>query len=120
MIYASAFYEGSQNTNLELNIYSKIGFLLLLFSFISLFYVIYELREIWTVKLYISPTHKIVKSFLFRWFRHPNYFLNIIPEIFGITLLCNAWRTIMFLIPIYLIILSVRIYQEEKVMKGML
>lgn len=85
-----------------------------------LFYVIYALREVWTVKIFIVPNHKIVKSFLFRTVRHPNYFLNVIPEIIGVTLLCNAWKTMMFVLPVYLVILIIRIYQEEKAMKGML
>lgn len=119
LLYASALYEAWVN-KADFNMYSQIGTGILIFSYTMLFYVIYELREVWTVKLYIAPTHKVIKSFLFRTVRHPNYFLNVIPEIFGVVLLCNAWKTLLFVIPPYLVILAIRIYQEERVMKGML
>ena len=82
-----------------------------------LFYVIYQLKEIWTVKIYILPNHKINTSFIFKYFRHPNYFLNIIPELIGLSLLCQAKLTAMFILPLYMIILAIRIMQEEKAMK---
>ncbi|WP_343642303.1 isoprenylcysteine carboxylmethyltransferase family protein [Chryseobacterium sp.] len=118
-VYGGSFYE-AYIKNVEFNLYSKIGFCIMVFSYLMLFYVIYALREVWTVKIFIVPNHKIVKSFLFRTIRHPNYFLNIIPEIIGITLLCNAWKTMIFVLPIYIVVLIIRIYQEEKAMKGML
>lgn len=96
---------------------SVAGALLLLFAYGMLFWVINELRGIWTVKLYILPEHKINTSFLFRTIKHPNYFLNILPELVGVALLCHAWHTLMLLLPVYLVILAMRIYQEEKVMK---
>lgn len=96
---------------------SVIGAIMVVNALIALFWVIRELGEVWTVKLYILPNHKINTSALFKYIRHPNYFLNIIPELIGIILLCHAWNTFYFVFPIYLIILGVRIYQEEKVMK---
>lgn len=96
---------------------SFVGALLMLFAYGMLFWVINELRGIWTVKLYILPEHKINTSFLFRTIKHPNYFLNILLELGGVALLCHAWHTLMLLLPVYLVILAVRIYQEEKVMK---
>ncbi|QIM64731.1 isoprenylcysteine carboxyl methyltransferase family protein [Frederiksenia canicola] len=96
---------------------SLIGAVIVVLSLVALFWVIRELGEIWTVKLYILPHHQLNTSPIFKHIRHPNYFLNIIPELIGIILLCHAWHTLYFVFPIYLIILGVRIYQEEKVMK---
>lgn len=96
---------------------SAIGSLVLIFSFLVLIYVIYQLRKIWTVKLIIATNHKINTSFLFKYIRHPNYFLNIIPELAGIGMLCHAWHVMVILIPLYMVTLIVRIVQEEKVMK---
>jgi isoprenylcysteine carboxyl methyltransferase (ICMT) family protein YpbQ len=118
-VYGGSFYEAYSNDT-EFNLYSKVGLCIMTFSYLMLFYVMYALREVWTVKIFIVPNHKVVKSFLFRAVRHPNYFLNVIPEIIGVTLLCNAWKTMMFVLPVYLVILIIRIYQEEKAMKGML
>ena len=87
---------------------------LLVLAFAVLFYVIAALKEIWTVKLYILPDHKINHAFLFKYIRHPNYYLNIIPELIGLSLFCHAKYTAIFGLPVYLIILFVRIKQEEQ------
>lgn len=115
--YFLCLFEAIKNENLLLDSTSKIGLGLLIFAYAVLFYVIYELREVWTLKIYILPQHKIVQSFLFRWVKHPNYFLNIIPELIGMALLCKAQTTFIVLFPIYLVILGVRISQEQKAMK---
>lgn len=118
LFYFSCLYEAYHNDTLQVNsTMAKIGFGLLVFAYTILFYVIYELKNIWTLKIYILKNHTINKSFLFRYVRHPNYFLNIIPELIGISFLCSAYTTLIILMPFYLVILSIRIYQEEKAMK---
>ncbi len=52
-----------------------------------LFMVIKSLGGIWTLKLFILPNHPIIKSGLYKITKHPNYFLNIIPELIGVLLL---------------------------------
>ncbi|EHK89487.1 isoprenylcysteine carboxyl methyltransferase family protein [Aggregatibacter actinomycetemcomitans] len=116
LFYFSCITEANYN-QVIFNKESQIGLMILIFSLIMLFYVIYQLKEIWTVKVYILPNHKINTSFIFRYFRHPNYFLNIIPELIGLSLLCQAKLTAMFILPLYMIILAIRIIQEEKAMK---
>lgn len=97
---------------------SLIGAILFGFSYIILLTVIYQLRDIWTVKLIIAKEQKINKNFLFKYIRHPNYFLNIIPELIGIGLLCKAWTAMVVILPFYGIVMAVRIVQEEKVMQA--
>ncbi len=116
LFYVSAVIE-SVVMGREFNTVSWIGVILFAGSYIILIMVIVQLREIWTVKLFIAKEHKVVKSFLFRTIRHPNYFLNILPELIGIGLLCNAFKTMLFVFPLYLVSLTVRIVQEERVMK---
>lgn len=89
----------------------------MLFAYGILFYVIYKLRDIWTVKLYIAPQQRLERSFLFRTVRHPNYFLNIMPELIGVALLCHAWITLIIGYPLYLCLLFIRIRQEEEAMR---
>lgn len=116
LFYFSALIEAYYN-GCPFDFISFIGAIMLVNALIALFWVIRELGEIWTVKLYILPNHQINTSPLFQYIRHPNYFLNILPELIGLVLLCHAWKTLAFLFPVYLVILAVRIYQEEKVMK---
>ncbi|MCX8132000.1 MAG: DUF1295 domain-containing protein [Clostridia bacterium] len=96
---------------------SFVGLLIWLFSFIMLILVIYQLREVWTVKLLIAKKHKINKSFFFKYIRHPNYFLNIIPELISITLISKFYMLFIVVFPVYLITLVLRITEEERVMK---
>lgn len=116
--YAGALYEAySQAT--EFNVISLVGLGVMTFAYGVLLYVIYKLRDVWTVKLYIAPNHRIERSFLFRTVRHPNYYLNIIPELIGVALLCNAWLTLCVGFPLYMCLLVVRIKQEEQAMKDL-
>ena len=92
-------------------------YFVMLFAYVMLFYVMYKLRDVWTVKLYIVPNQRIERSLLFRTVRHPNYFLNIMPELIGVALLCNAWYTLCIGFPLYVVLLIVRIRQEEAAMK---
>ena len=96
---------------------SFFGLGLFIFSMVMLWIVILSLKDIWTVKLIIAPGQRIIKTFPFKYFRHPNYFLNIIPELVSIALICQARFTLLIGLPLYLIPLGIRIFQEEKVMK---
>ncbi|KXB76538.1 isoprenylcysteine carboxyl methyltransferase family protein [Prevotella amnii] len=117
--YFGALYEG-YTSNMEFDRTSVIGVAVMAFAYIMLFYVIYKLSDVWTVKLYIVPNHRIDRSFLFRTVRHPNYFLNIIPELVGVALLCHAWTTLCVGLPLYGYLLIVRIRQEERAMRHLL
>lgn len=114
--YFGALYE-AYIKGVDFNTLSMAGVGVMAFAYGMLFYVIYKLRDVWTVKLYIAPHHRIERSFLFRSVRHPNYYLNIIPELIGVALLCNAWTTLCIGFPLYLCLLIVRIRQEEAAMK---
>lgn len=102
----------------SVNNYTYAGLALFTFSMIALWIVILSLKDIWTVKLIISPAHEINKSFIFKYFRHPNYFLNVIPELIAVALICQAWYTLSIGVPLYMIPLCIRILQEEKTMKA--
>lgn len=75
------------------------------------------LHRFWTVKLLIASDHVLNQSALFRWVRHPNYFLNIIPELCGLTLIMGAWLVLVCGLPVYLLVLRQRILEEEQVMR---
>ncbi len=109
-----AYFRGQNIDNTSL-----IGIGTMLFAYVMLFYVMYSLRAVWTVKLYILPNHEVVRSLLFRTVKHPNYFLNIIPELIGVGLLCHSWYTLCFIFPIYCLILSYRIRLENQLMKSL-
>ncbi|MFD1990495.1 isoprenylcysteine carboxylmethyltransferase family protein [Paenibacillus nicotianae] len=94
-----------------------VGLLVYLFSLVTLMYVIRTLSPFWTFKLYIAKDHKLVESPLFKHVRHPNYYMNIIPELIGFALISQAWVVFIPLFILHLITLINRISLEEKVMK---
>jgi isoprenylcysteine carboxyl methyltransferase (ICMT) family protein YpbQ len=117
IFYGTCFIEGSYTSGKDS--LSILGLGLYIFAIIILYYVIFEIRHVWTVKLIIAPRsyHVINKSVLFRYIKHPNYYLNIIPELFGLALIFHAWYTLLIGFPLYLILLLTRIRQEKSIMK---
>jgi isoprenylcysteine carboxyl methyltransferase (ICMT) family protein YpbQ len=95
------------------------GLLLYGASMAMLIWVVRLLGPVWTVKLLIARDHALVTHPLFRLVRHPNYFLNILPELIGLALALHAWRTLAIGMPLYLIPLIVRMRQEERVMRDL-
>lgn len=93
------------------------GMSLYILSAFALVLVMRTLGPLWTIKVIISTNHTLVTSGVFRLFRHPNYFLNILPELFAFGVALGAFHTILIGIPIYLIPLVIRIRQEERAMR---
>lgn len=93
------------------------GFAVYLFGAVMLLVVSRLLGRLWTVKLFIAPDHQLVTHPLFRLVRHPNYFLNILPELVGYALTLHAFHTLVVGLPLYLIPLVIRIRQEEAAMR---
>lgn len=97
---------------------SIVGISLLVFAFLMLYYIVnYLLKDIWTVKLMVANNHKYNPHLLFKIVKHPNYYLNIIPELIGLAMICYSKTAIMFVMPVYLVILFIRIKQEDKILK---
>ncbi|MGT2888201.1 isoprenylcysteine carboxyl methyltransferase family protein [Streptococcus didelphis] len=116
MIYAFSLIEAVLK-QIRFDWISLLGFLLMASSIVALYYVTQLLGDIWTVKLMIAKNHRYVNHWLFRYVKHPNYFLNIGPEMIGIVLLCHASITACLLFPFYILSLSIRIVEENRLLK---
>jgi isoprenylcysteine carboxyl methyltransferase (ICMT) family protein YpbQ len=99
------------------NSVSVIGLLLYGISVVSILMVIRLLGRLWTVRLIIAEDHSLVRHRLFRIVRHPNYYLNVLPELVGFALVLHAYYTLLIGLPLYLIPLVTRIRQEEQIMR---
>ncbi|MBB5345328.1 isoprenylcysteine carboxylmethyltransferase family protein [Tunturibacter empetritectus] len=104
--------------NAPFDIISAIGFILYGISFIAILAVIRLLGRFWTVKLLIARDHSLVLHPFLRLIRHPNYFLNAIPELVGVALVLHAYDTLVVGLPVVLILFANRIRQEERAMKA--
>ncbi len=96
---------------------SIVGFVIYLFGVVMLLVVSRLLGRFWTVKLMIARDHALVMHPSFRMVRHPNYFLNILPELIGYALTLHAYLALVVGLVIYAVPLTLRIRQEEKVMR---
>jgi len=114
--YLLSLWQGIHDDR-HINQVSLFGAGLFCFSMLMLYFVIRALGSVWTIKLIIANNHPVNKSALFRYVRHPNYFLNVIPELVSIAMICQAWTVLIIGLPLYMIPLGIRIYQEETVMK---
>ncbi len=117
LFYACCLLEGLSSGKV-MNDYSYFGIGLFIFSIANLLWVIISLGDIWTIKLIISPDHILITNPIFKLVRHPNYYLNVIPELISVAFICNAWLTLIIGLPLYAIPLTIRITEEEKLMRG--
>ncbi len=95
---------------------SVCGLVVYLFGVVMLVIVSRMLGRFWTVKLLIARDHDLVTKPLFRSVRHPNYYLNILPELVGFALTLHAYSTLAIGLAVYLVPLVLRIRLEERVM----
>jgi isoprenylcysteine carboxyl methyltransferase (ICMT) family protein YpbQ len=114
--YTAALIEGLWRGS-QVDAITWLGFALILFSVLMLAYVIHELGNLWSVKVLLASGHTLKQSWLFRTVRHPNYYLNILPELVGVALVMKAWLVLAILFPCYLAVLFQRIKLEEQVMR---
>jgi isoprenylcysteine carboxyl methyltransferase (ICMT) family protein YpbQ len=116
LFYVASFVEGWwRGTRMDALAWS--GLVLYGAAMLVLLQVIRELGGIWTVKVLLARRHTLNRSWLFRAVRHPNYYLNILPELVGLALAMKAWFTLAILFPCYLVALFRRIRIEERVMR---
>lgn len=116
IFYIAAFLEGWWRGS-RLDGLAWLGLACYGFAMLALLYVIRELGGLWTIKVLIAPGHALKQSWLFRALRHPNYYLNIIPELLALVLIMKAWLTFFLLFPAYLATLICRIRIEEAAMR---
>jgi isoprenylcysteine carboxyl methyltransferase (ICMT) family protein YpbQ len=121
LYYGACITEGLSKGNWGKDLFSWAGLILYALSIIILYYIIRQISHIWTIKLIIAPKHIhiINKGFIFKYFRHPGYYLGDIVELIGVALIFHAWYVLAIGLPVYLIPLIIRIIQEERIMKFM-
>ena len=115
--YVAAFLEGLWRGS-QIDAWTWVGLVIYGFAMLALLYVIHELGHLWTVKVLIAPGHELKQGWLFRAVRHPNYYLNILPELLAVAVVLKAWLVLLFLFPCYLAALFRRIRIEEEAMRG--
>lgn len=118
LFYFCALFEGIYK-KVQFDNIGLIGTLIIGLSFFILIRVIQILGKYWTVKLIFADKHTLNTNWLFKHVKHPNYFLNIIPELIGVTLVFHAWYTLLILLMPYGICLYLRIREENQLLANL-
>jgi len=113
--YGAALIEGLWR-EAQVDAFTWLGLTLYGFAMLILAHVIHELGRLWSVKLLLASDHTLKQSWLFCAVRHPNYYLNIVPELIGVAFVLKAWLAVAILLPCYLFALLQRVKLEERVM----
>ena len=92
--------------------------LLIVFIFVQLirFKIIYDLGRFWTTKIIVLEDVPMVKSGLYKYFRHPNY-LIVFLEVFLVCLIFVDYQALICFSLLNLLLLLTRVYFEEKANK---
>lgn len=95
---------------------SALGLLLILIGIIIRWSAILELRKFFTVDVKILADHKLIRSGLFKYVRHPSYFGLLISVLgLGVTMV-NWLSTLVMLVP-HIVIIVMRINEEESALE---
>ena len=113
----SCIAEGSLSA-VQLDVTSLIGIGLVGESVLVLYLLIRALGELYTVKVLIAPSHQRVRSAIYDRLRHPIYFFVLIPEWIGMGLAMHAWIAMAAGLPVLLVLLLLRIRQEEAALRA--
>ena len=76
-------------------------------------WAMFTLGEYWSVQIEVRESHKLVKEGPYRYLRHPAYLSNLM-EYLGVSLIANAYYTLIGVLVIYLPLNLIRLYLEEK------
>lgn len=115
--YLAAMVEGLAWRHAVFDKVSIVGLLLYALGMFALLLVLLALGRQWTVKIMVSPGHHLVLGGIYRYFRHPNYVCNLVPELVGFALCMHGYYTLMLGLPVYAFILLRRISEEDAAMQ---
>jgi len=106
-----AEYSTNQTTT-----FSLFFFVLYLFFLTFKAWVITSLGKFWNTKIYHIPDFPLIENGVYKYIKHPNYMI-VIAEIAIIPLVFHLYYTAIAFTVLNAIMLSVRITEENKVLK---
>jgi len=96
--------------------FSSIFLVLYLFLLAFKAWVIMSLGKFWNTKIYHIPDFPLIENGVYKYIKHPNYMI-VIAEIAIIPLVFHLYYTAIAFTVLNAIMLSVRITEENKVLK---
>jgi protein-S-isoprenylcysteine O-methyltransferase Ste14 len=96
---------------------SSLGLVLILIGVIIRWSAIRELKKFFTVDVKILKDHKLIRTGLFKYIRHPSY-LGLLISVLGLGITMVNWLSALILLVPHAIIIVLRINEEEKALEG--
>ena len=100
----------------QTNTFNPFLFVLYLLLLIFKVWIIVSLGKFWNTKIYHIPSFPLIKKGPYKYFKHPNY-LVVVAEIAVIPLVFGLYCTSIAFTVLNFIMLSVRVKEENKVLK---
>lgn len=113
LFIVSLIVEYSTTQTVSFNLFFLVFYFLLL---IFKAWVITSLGKFWNTKIYHIPDFPLIENGVYKYIKHPNY-LIVIAEIAIIPLVFHLYYTAIAFTVLNAIMLSVRIKEEDKVLK---
>ncbi len=117
-IYVTSIFEVLYIQKTQFDVITITGLVLYIFSMFILVLVISGLGGFWSMKVLIASKHVLKVKGIYKYFKHPNYFLNVIPEMIGIGLIAKSFYSTPMLFILLLIILFYRVKKETALMRS--
>jgi isoprenylcysteine carboxyl methyltransferase (ICMT) family protein YpbQ len=95
---------------------SILGFILYLFGVVLRREAISGLGEFWSIYTEIKRNQQFISSGLYKHFKHP-YYLAVILELSGISLISNAYYSMVLVVFIQTPLLIFRVIFEERILR---
>ena len=77
------------------------------------FKVLYDLGKFWTTRIIVHKKKKLIKTGLYKYFKHPNY-LVVFLEVLLVSLIFNDIKALLIFCTTNTFLIFIRIYYEEK------
>ena len=95
---------------------SMVGVGLLALGIVFRRIAIMTLGEYWSVFIEIKEAHAVIKDGIYKYVKHP-YYLAVILELTGFSLICNSWIGIVLTFCLQFPLLIYRSIYEERLLK---
>ena len=96
---------------------SSLGLLLIIAGLIIRWSAVLTLKKYFTVDVAIMDDHKLIRSGLFKYIRHPAY-LGVLIAVLGLGVTMVNWLSIIIILVPHTIIILLRIKEEEMALES--
>lgn len=96
---------------------SSLGLLLIVIGEAIRWSAVLTLKKYFTVDVKILDDHKLIRTGLFKYVRHPSY-LGLLIAVFGLGVTMVNWLSTIVIVVPHVIVILLRIKEEEQALQG--